>query len=270
MSGILNISQLQNIEALAGQTLSQAILTPTGGVNSYGISGFIFDVIGIQEMNNAADITDHFVEDNTAIQDHVALRPMRFTLKGFQGELNDDLQQALAQLFSSVSGIANVFGYQPAFTIGAQQTYSSVQAALAQTNQIVSEASNLFGVFGVYATMATRQQAAYNVLLAMQQSRQLCSVDTPYGTYQNMIIEELRARQDETTLMVSEFSVTLKQIRIVSTLVSTTIVSSLGRVANLSSAVSNGGTVPGQQLSPSMTEAQMSNFFQVSLPGSKG
>lgn len=265
MSGILNISQLENIDALSIQTLTQAILIPTGGVNSFGISGFIFDIIGVQEMHNSADITDHFVEDNTTIQDHVALRPMRFTLKGYQGELDDDLQSALAQLFSAATGIANVFGYQPVFTIGAQQTYSAIQVALQQTNQVVSEANNLFGVFSTFATMATRQQAAYNALLAMQQSRQLCSVDTPYGTFQNMVIEELRARQDETTLMVSEFSVTLKQIRIVSTLVSTTTISSLGRVANYLAANAGNGPAPGQTLSTSQTKSQMSTFFKVDL-----
>lgn len=251
MSGILNIATLQNVESLVGKTISQSILKPTGGINSSGISGFLFDIIGMEEVHNEADITDHFIEDNTAIQDHVALRPRRFSLQGFSGELNDDLQNALAQLFSSITGIPFVESLLPGFTIGAQQTYSAVQTALSKANQAVSEASNLFGVFSAFSTTATKQQNAYNALLAMQQSRQFCSVDTPYGNFQNMIIESIHARQDERTLMVTEFRVILKEIRIVSTVVSTTIISSLGRVANALSAVSNNGPAPGTQTSSS-------------------
>lgn len=256
---ILNIQQIQSVGTLINQTLSQSILRPTGGINSIGISGFLFDVIGVEEVSNQADITDHFIEDNTSIQDHVALRPRRFTLRGYSGELNDDLQQALAQIFSAVTGIPVVNAYVPQFTVGAQQTYSQILTALQVTNQAISEANNLFGVFTSFATMATKQQNAYNALLAMQQSRQFCSVDTPYGTFNNMIIEDLRARQDDRTLMVSEFSVTLKEMRIISTVVSTTTLSSLGRVANASSVYAENGPAPGTETDPGQIAVDFSN-----------
>lgn len=256
---VLNLSQVQSVATLVQQTLSQSIVRPTGGINSIGISGFLFDIISVEEVSNQADITDHYIEDNTSIQDHVALRPRRFTLRGYSGELNDDLQQALAQLFSSVTGILPVGTYLPVFTRGAQQTYSQIQVALEKTNQAISEANNLFGVFQTFSTMATKQQAAYNALLAMQQSRQFCAVDTPYGTFNNMIIEDLRARQDDRTLMVSEFSVTFKEIRIVSTVVSTITISSLGRVANAASVVANNGPAPGTETSSAQIAVDFSN-----------
>ena len=54
-----------------------------------GIAGFLFDLQADDEIHLQSDITDHYVEDNTAIQDHIALRPEEITLKGLVAELTD-------------------------------------------------------------------------------------------------------------------------------------------------------------------------------------
>ena len=55
--------------------------------NSQGIGGFVFDYLGDVNVSLQADITDHFAEDNTAIQDHVAMRPIKVVMRGFVSEL---------------------------------------------------------------------------------------------------------------------------------------------------------------------------------------
>lgn len=52
-----------------------------------GVAGFLFDIVGDETVMLTSEITDHYVEDNTAIQDHVALAPEQITLKGTVGEL---------------------------------------------------------------------------------------------------------------------------------------------------------------------------------------
>lgn len=52
-----------------------------------GIAGFLFDIVGDEMVMLTSEITDHYVEDNTAIQDHVALAPEQITVKGIVAEL---------------------------------------------------------------------------------------------------------------------------------------------------------------------------------------
>ena len=53
------------------------------------VSGFLFDVKGRDELTLASNITDHYVENNSAIQDHIALKPITIRLNGFVGELKN-------------------------------------------------------------------------------------------------------------------------------------------------------------------------------------
>ena len=52
-----------------------------------GIAGFVMDVRMEDEVNLESDITDHYVEDNTAVQDQVSLKPEEVTVHGLVGEL---------------------------------------------------------------------------------------------------------------------------------------------------------------------------------------
>lgn len=54
-----------------------------------GISGFLFDIIGDESISLESDITDNFLENNTAIQDQIALRPEIITVHGLVAELTN-------------------------------------------------------------------------------------------------------------------------------------------------------------------------------------
>ncbi len=41
------------------------------------IGAFVFDYAGEVSSELHADITDHYTEDNTVVQDHIALNPIR-------------------------------------------------------------------------------------------------------------------------------------------------------------------------------------------------
>src|SRR5260221_4663943 len=58
----------------------------SGAPTDFTDDAFIFDYEGEQSLSLEADITDHFIEDNTSIQDHIALKPVRITTHGFIGE----------------------------------------------------------------------------------------------------------------------------------------------------------------------------------------
>jgi hypothetical protein len=63
----------------------QAIVRPNNP--PAGIAGFLFDIELDSKIELTSDITDNFVENNTAVQDHIALRPETVTFRGIVAEL---------------------------------------------------------------------------------------------------------------------------------------------------------------------------------------
>jgi hypothetical protein len=77
------------LASLKKQVSGSNIKSPGALVVLPNIAGFIFDIEGTTQHNLISDITDHYVEDNTAIQDHIALKPLTITLKNYHGEVKN-------------------------------------------------------------------------------------------------------------------------------------------------------------------------------------
>jgi len=214
-------SQIQGLSNLVQQTVNQYVVRPAGSSGSIGISGFLFDVLDREEMVFESNITDSYVEDNTAIQDHVALRPERFTLRGYVGELTTTPEQLLQAALFVGTTMQNILALVPTFTLQANQTYTSLSSLENNVAQSLQQGQNLYDLFTEGATSAEKQQNAFQFFYSMWLSRQLCTVETPYKVFQNMAIESVRAVQHGESKYISEFSVTFKMIRTTSTLVST-------------------------------------------------
>src|SRR6266576_7254366 len=104
-----NISALSQLTS-AATALSNLILvspqttigyqpqnTPTqNGQTNQPPPALLFHYEGEQTASLQSDITDHYIEDNTALQDQIALKPEETTTHGFIGELNDVAPPALA------------------------------------------------------------------------------------------------------------------------------------------------------------------------------
>jgi len=70
---------------LANTPEGAALVTPEN--LPLGVAGFLFDIEGEEIFELRSDITDHYVEDNTTIQDQWGRLPERITLNGYVGEL---------------------------------------------------------------------------------------------------------------------------------------------------------------------------------------
>src|ERR1700677_3886574 len=68
-----------------------------------GPSSLLFHYEGEQTATLSSDITDNFIEDNTAIQDQIALKPVTITTHGFIGELNNVPPAGLGSLLQLAS-----------------------------------------------------------------------------------------------------------------------------------------------------------------------
>ncbi len=180
---------------------------------------FLFDYEGEQTVTLANDITDHYVEDNTAIQDQIALRPVKITTHGFVGELNDVVPPFLKPAKLAADKLTIISGYLPSLSVTAlliyNQIFQAYQVAQLVSTSAVSAWNTLAG--GANGAQATqnKQQIAYQKFAGYRDKRALFTVQTPWAVYQNMAIETLIAIQDADTRMVTDFNITFKQMKFV-------------------------------------------------------
>lgn len=250
-------------------------------MNAFGMGGLVFNVQGEDTAILSADITDHYSEDNKALQDHMAIRPVRITLKGYVGEVIYNLptdSQSNTPLQQVTQNLTTISAYLPQFSAAAQQIQQTVQNplesdfTLAQGANIYSLVKNAIGAFGPLSD----QQAAYQYFKACQSQAILMGVQTPWEFLPNMAVETIVAVQSEDTIFITEFTVTFKQLRIAQTQTATTPLSgtggqlapggivSQGAAALQSELPTNNGIVPGIALPYSGLPSAQASIVSVS------
>lgn len=209
---------------------SQYIVRP---LNAFGIGGFVFDNEGETTVNLATEITDHFVEDATTIQDHIAVKPKKVTLKSYVGELvyrQDDSTDTFVQ--KAVQKLTTVNQFLPTMTSMAQQVLDIRDSDLKFDLNSISNAINsktinrVTDYWSFIKNMAggleSRQQQAYTYFKALMEQKMLVSVQTPFEYMNRMAIETITAVQPEGSKYISDFTITLKEIRTAELLASPT------------------------------------------------
>lgn len=173
---------------------------------------FLFHYEGENSITLTTDITDHFIEDNTAVQDQMALRPEVVTTQGFIGELNNVPPPALATLKAATSKLTSVAAYAPVISATAQAAYNEAfflyQTANDAANTAVAAVSSLKG-----GTSQNRQQVAFTTFYGYWAARYLFTVQTPWAVFPNMAIQSLRAMQDADSSVITDFEITFKRMR---------------------------------------------------------
>lgn len=201
---------------------SRYVLKPLG---AKGIAGFVFDINDETRIDLKAQITDHFIEDNTTIQDHIAINPEIITLRGFVGEvvfaptgvvnnIGDLAVSAFAEFVDKK--LTNVAAFLPQFNESVvQDATNSVNADIQATNDITEAANRLENIveIALRSTVAdSRQQRAYMILKSLWRTRQIFTVQTPYEYFRTCAIQSIAVMQDAETNTITDFTVTLKKL----------------------------------------------------------
>lgn len=237
----------------------------------------LFHYSGEQMVNLQSDITDHYVEDNTAVQDQIALKPEEYTVTGYIGELNDIVPALIGDFNPKfIANKLSVLGaYVPGLTTTAQQTYAKTAQAY-QTAQRAKDvavsawntlgfgrpnSNEVVGGSGVERSkgVQNKQQVMFQALYGYWRERRLFSVQTPWALFRNMAIKNLQAVQNPDTNRISDFIVTFKMIRNAKTSSVKENVSKIlqGRLGAQTASVVNTGTStgsPGPSLGAGLSE----------------
>lgn len=241
-----------------------------GNVNgSYGNSGLfysnpslLFHYEGEQSVSLESDITDHYVENNSAIQDQISQKPEIIMTHGFIGELNDVAPYASVILQSIQSKLTAISAYTPALSITAQIAYSQAfQAYQIAANIVTASVSSWATVTGqatqsvvsngglIQANQLTqnKQQQMFQQFYGYWSKRVLFTVQTPWAVFQNMAILKLRSIQEADTNMISDFEVTFKRIKLAKSITDQSVTQTLRdapAAQQSSGAIQNSSTPP--------------------------
>lgn len=197
-----------------------------------GIGGFLFDIPDDEEIRLRSQITNYFLENNTSIQDNITVEPAVITLRGVIAELSlgIPLNPPTAQ---SATVNPLIPAMMPVMTPQQQEAYAEKQqqAALTATAGVNQAAANgtSQSLYAYYLNQTgagnslelqqlglgaySKQRAAFLYFQQLQAGQQLCSVETPFGIYEQCGILEVRAIQDGRTRYMSEFTVTFQEMR---------------------------------------------------------
>lgn len=215
-SGIGNLD-LQNGNNYLNTLANKYIVKPK---TAMGVGGFVFDYEAEQTVQYSADITDHYLENNDAVQDHIAQRPARIILTGFVGELAQTAPQGIVGALSTVQNkLTALPAYLGKYTPGAiQAIQKGITAAQNTVNTInlgLSKVQNIVSFLPGAAPQKSIQQKKFAQLYGMWKSRQVFTVETPYTYFDSMVIESFSFRQPEETKDWSDITITLKEMRFI-------------------------------------------------------
>jgi hypothetical protein len=210
-------SIFEMLQTLQGQGDAGALAIVRPSSPPPGIGGYLFDFSDEERVRCQSLITNHFVEDNTTVQDQVGLLPEKVTLRGMVAELTNGTQPNTSQ-----APPGPVLPINPATAPGL--TASQTQAQAAGSAASLSDAASSAGVSSLYgyflgqtaaAPPGTRQAQAFAYFYQAWKGRMLMSVETPVGIWESMVIEQLDWVQPQDTKYASTFTVAFTKFRVV-------------------------------------------------------
>lgn len=200
-------------------------------LSNTGIAGFKFNLPQREQAKMQSDVTDHYVDTNSAVQDHIALKPVTITLQGLQGEYFYSVNQIEDALALVTPTISLVKQFIPKLPVSAQQAFTK------RLNQVknyanfkpISEAKgvtirensmnniDLFKLFQDIYKLKSSQTRAFMFFEALWQSKALFTVETTWKRYENMIIIDVQPLRDNNA-DITDFTVRFKQINVTASL----------------------------------------------------
>lgn len=215
-------------------------------LSSTGIAGFKFHIPESEQVNMESDITDHYTDSNSVIQDHVAKRPVVLTLSGYQGEYFysvNEIEDALANVTPVLSLVKQFVPKLSAATIQAKQGWLNYQNTI-NTGGGIGENQNidpsktltenttpankagvlwnslngvdLFKLFQDLYKLKSAQTRAFLFFEALWKSEAVFTVETTWKRYDNMMIQKVLPIR-ESNADITSFTVTFKQMNFAQT-----------------------------------------------------
>lgn len=226
-------------------------------VGNTGIAGFKFHCPMREEVEMASEATDHYLDNNNPVQDHIIQKPITINLQGFQGDYFysvNQIEDTLALITPTLSLVKQLLPELSAATKQIKSSsffnktngYSIVDGVLTTTIQNDVNFVDLFKLFQDLYKIKSAQTRAFFFLEALWKSKALMTVETTWKRYDNMVITNVKPIRDE-NLDITDFRVSFKQIYFTSTNI-INLDNAAGRTRQQLAALSKKGIDKGQEV----------------------
>ena len=216
----MNISELYATTLAAANAAADLIMVSPDSYTGFAdmdtsvrtTKGFLFQIVGDETVNLSSDITDHYVENNSSLQDHISLRPITITVSGFVGELTNVVPDSLLIAKNVVDRLGTLQAYVPSLTNTARRAFNLAQQVYSLSEKVIKAGAIAFGV-----EVQTAQEKAFAELYRYHTNRTLFYVATPFGQFESMAIQNIIANQSPDSKSISDFTITFKQVKFAQT-----------------------------------------------------
>lgn len=197
---MINVSDYIN-KFVQEEINSPATLFVKDNENSKFGNIYVFQKFGIAQADTiklSSQITTHYMEDNVAYQDHWAIAPMTYTMSGLIGEVIFQPPTKWTSFIQDrfVDYLAPLQVLSPTFDNYTQSAINTVQAIEASYRRYEQIAKQLLQSLGKIPTRESNQEYLIKALQTLRDNRQLVSVYTPFGVYDNLAIQDVSANQN--------------------------------------------------------------------------
>lgn len=238
--------------------ISEAVVTILG---NFGIAGFKFHIPQSEQIKLENDITDHYIDTGSAVQDHVARRPITITLNGYQGEYFysvHPIEDTISKIIPTMSLVKQFLpkvrevtqrikarkNEQALIQVNEDGTFSKVYQ-----NRILDKdlnAIDLFKLFQNLYKLKNAQTQTFYFFEALWKAQALFSIETRYQRFDNMLLQLVTATGDNNA-DISDFHVTFKQINITTSKVES-IKDVAGRLKEQTAPITDKGIDKGKEV----------------------
>lgn len=230
-------------------------------LSNTGISGFKFNIPQTEQVKMESEVTDHYTDINSAVQDHIAKKPVTITLSGLEGEyfysLNP-IEDALGLITPTLSLIKQFLPKLDAAVMQfkAKKTHqvpkikknadgTMIIEAEVSANKKDFNAIEMFTLFQDLYKLKSAQTRAFLFFQAMWDAQAIFSVETTWRRYDNMVITSIIPVRDNNA-DITEFTLTFKQLSFTQS--ETLDLKGAGRVLEQNSPVVNKGIEKGKEV----------------------
>lgn len=187
--------------------------------NTKGIGGYELTMRTEESITLANSITDYYAEDNSNLQDNIALKPLTFTINGIVGEKYMDVTELNSVSATIANKLAPVLPFMPDCTRFILQTLTVVEAIAGAARKAIEEASAFINsLMGTPTeTSLSNQEQAFVFFYSAYKARELFEVNLPWATLNNCAIESVTITQPAETRWYSSVEIQFKQMNFAKT-----------------------------------------------------
>lgn len=183
------------------------------------INNFTFHLRKSESVKLQSQITDYVLESNRTVQNHIILQPLMITLTGVVGEKVKKASKKNIATKWAQDKLNPISAFNSDLTTKAQQYINMLDDLVEKVDNVFNTINSITDyLLNLTKTLDPKQLEAFTSLLGMWQSREVISLNTDFCSLNNMVIQSVDFTQGEETNMMSEVSITLKQLTFAETI----------------------------------------------------